>query len=127
MRMHANAKLGPAGRLALVRRISEGGSLRAAADESSVSVATAHRWWHRWLQADVAQRASGVWLQDRSSRPRRQPRRLGAEAEARILRRPRVHGLGAAAGRRRDRPSASDGLEGALPPWPLAPATRGAR
>src|SRR5215210_8133438 len=84
MRVHANAKLGPAGRLALVRKIDEGESLRAAALESSVSVATAHRWWHRWLEADAAQRSSGAWLQDRSSRPRRQPRRLGAEVEARI-------------------------------------------
>src|SRR4051794_8630762 len=84
MRVHANAKLGPAGRLALVRKISEGGSLRAAAEESSVSVATAHRWWHRWLEADAAQRASGVWLSDRSSRPHRQPRRASAEIEARV-------------------------------------------
>ena len=84
MRVHANAKLGPAGRLALVRKIGEGGSLRAAARESSVSVATAHRWWHRWLDADAQQRASGAWLADRSSRPRRQPRRTSAEIEARI-------------------------------------------
>ena len=84
MRVHANAKLGPAGRLALVRKIGEGGSLRAAAQQSSVSVATAHRWWHRWLEADAAQRSSGVWLRDRSSRPRRQPRHLSADAEARI-------------------------------------------
>ena len=84
MRVHANAKLGPAGRLALGRKIGEGGSLRAAAEESSVSVATAHRWWHRWLEADTAQRASGAWLHDRSSRPRRQPRRLSDGAEAQI-------------------------------------------
>jgi transposase InsO family protein len=84
MRVHANAKLGPAGRLALVRKIDGGGSLRAAALESSVSVATAHRWWHRWLEADAAQRSSGGWLQDRSSRPHRQPRRLSADVEARI-------------------------------------------
>ena len=38
MRVHANAKLGPAGRLALVRLIDGGCSLRAAARESSVSV-----------------------------------------------------------------------------------------
>ncbi len=84
MRVHANAKLGPAGRLALVQRIGEGESLRTAARGSSVSVATAHRWWHRWLEADAAQRASGVWLADRSSRPHRQPRRTSAELEARI-------------------------------------------
>src|SRR5215210_4389824 len=60
MRVHANAKLGPAGRLALVRKSSEGWSFRAAADESSVSVATAHRWWHRWLEADATARERGV-------------------------------------------------------------------
>ena len=53
MRVHANAKLGPAGRLALVRLVDGGCSLRAAAKESSVSVATAHRWWHRWQDASA--------------------------------------------------------------------------
>ena len=124
MRVHANAKLGPAGRLALVRKIDEGRSLRAAAQESSVSVATAHRWWHRWLEADATQRASGVWLQDRSSRPHRQPRRLSADARGADLRGPGGDGLGAAVGRRRDRAAASDGLEGAPPARPLAPAAR---
>ena len=37
-------KLGLAGRLQLVRLIEGGCSFRAAAAESSVSVATAHRW-----------------------------------------------------------------------------------
>ena len=49
MYLHANAKLGLAGRLALVRAIEEGLSLKAAAAAFSVSPATAHRWWHRWL------------------------------------------------------------------------------
>src|SRR3954453_23794416 len=84
MRVHANAKLGPAGRLALVRRVCEGTSLRAAARESAVSVATAHRWWHRWLDASAEQRRSGGWTCDRSSRPHRQPRRTDPEIEARI-------------------------------------------
>ena len=57
MRVHANAKLGPVGRLALILNVLEGESLRAAARESSVSVATAHRWWHRWLAASAEQRA----------------------------------------------------------------------
>jgi transposase InsO family protein len=85
MRVHANAKLGPAGRQALVGRVLEGESLRTAAEESSVSVATAHRWWHRWLDASAEQRCSGAWLEDRSSRPRRSPRQLTAEQEAPIL------------------------------------------
>ena len=96
MRVHANAKLGPAGRLALVRRIGEGESLRTAAHGSSVSVATAHRWWHRWLQASAQQRVSGAWLRDRSSRPRRCPRQLTAEQEAPILRARQRTGLGPA-------------------------------
>jgi transposase InsO family protein len=96
MRVHANAKLGPAGRLALVKKVLEGESLRAAAAESSVSVATAHRWLHRWLDASVQQRCSGVWLEDRSSRPRRSPRRLTSEQEARILRARERTGLGPA-------------------------------
>ena len=51
-------KLGLAGRLQLVRLIESGCSLRSAAAESSVSVATAHRWWHRWKTASEAERAS---------------------------------------------------------------------
>src|SRR4051794_8081802 len=84
MRVHANAKLGPAGRLALVRLIGEGACLRAAARASSVSVATAHRWWHRWLAASDAERRSGAWARDRSSRPRRSPRMLAAGEQQRI-------------------------------------------
>jgi hypothetical protein len=41
--LHANAKLGLAGRLALVRAIEDGCSLKQAAC-FSVSPATAHRW-----------------------------------------------------------------------------------
>jgi transposase InsO family protein len=84
MRVHANAKLGPAGRLALVLLIEGGCSLRTAAAESSVSVATAHRWWHRWRDASAQERVSGAWLQDRSSRPHRHPGRVADELAARI-------------------------------------------
>jgi transposase len=48
MYLHANAKLGLAGRLAMVHAIEEGLSLRAAAAAFSVSPATAQRWWRRW-------------------------------------------------------------------------------
>src|SRR5207302_267650 len=37
------------GRLALVTAIDGGLSLKAAAAAFNVSPATAHRWWHRWL------------------------------------------------------------------------------
>jgi len=84
MRVHANAKLGPAGRIALIRRVEGGCSLRAAAAGSAVSVATAHRWWHRYRAADARERASGAWARDRSSRPRRSPRALSAGEQQRI-------------------------------------------
>src|SRR3954451_8008431 len=80
MCLHANAKLGLAGRLALVRAIEEGLSLKAAAAALSVSPATAHRWWHRWLDGGCRPEA----LLDRSSRPQRSPRLLGAELQQRI-------------------------------------------
>jgi transposase InsO family protein len=84
MRVHANAVLGPAGRLALVEKVLEGESLRSVAAQRAVSVATVHRWWHRWLEASEQARRSGSWAADRSSRPRRSPRRLDAAEEQRI-------------------------------------------
>ena len=80
MYLHANAKLGLAGRLALVAGIEGGLSLRAAATAFNVSPATAHRWWHRWL--DGGRRPET--LVDRSSRPHRSPRLLAAEFQERI-------------------------------------------
>jgi transposase len=84
MFLHANAKLGLAGRLALVRAIEGGLSLRAAAAAFGVSPATAHRWWHRWLEAGEETRLSSVCLLDRSSRPSRSPRQLAEEFEEAI-------------------------------------------
>ena len=80
MYLHANAKLGLAGRLALVRAIDDGLTLKAAAAAFSVSPATAHRWWHRWLEGGRRPEA----LLDRSSRPHRSPRLLAAELQERI-------------------------------------------
>ena len=80
---HRNAKLGLAGRHALVRSVEGGMTLKAAAAAFSVSPATAHRWWHRWLAADEEARRRLSCLFDRSSRPRRSPRQLTPElAEA---------------------------------------------
>jgi transposase len=80
MYLHANAKLGLAGRLALVGTIEDGCSLKAAAAAVRVSPATAHRWWHRWL--DGGRQAAA--LMDRSSRPHHSPRLLAAELQERI-------------------------------------------
>jgi transposase InsO family protein len=90
MQLHANAKLGLSGRHALVCAIEGGLSLRAAAAAFSVSPATAHRWWHRWLAGERRRAA----LRDVSSRPHRQPRRLSRAEEEPILRARRETGYG---------------------------------
>jgi transposase InsO family protein len=81
MSHHRNAKLGLAGRLALVRGIEGGMTLKQAAVCFNVSPATAHRWWHRWLEAGEEARATLSCLFDRSSRPRCSPRQLAPELE----------------------------------------------
>lgn len=95
MQLHANAKLGPAGRVALVGLIDQGMTFRAAAAALGVSPATAHRWWHRWRDSGaMADRATSTWFCDRSSRPHRQPRRLSVAEEESILRARRETNLG---------------------------------
>jgi transposase InsO family protein len=78
-------RLGLAGRLQLVLLIERGCSFRSAADQSSVSVATAHRWWRRWVEASEAERVSRVCLRARPPVPKSCPWALSAEAEQRIL------------------------------------------
>jgi len=94
MVLHRNAKLGLAGRLALVEAIEGGMSLKAAAAAFSVSPATAHRWWHRWREASEQARSSLACLLDRSSRPQRSPRELAAELQERICACRRATGWG---------------------------------
>lgn len=76
MATHPKARLGLAGRQALVLSIQRGNSIRQAARTFNVSAATAHKWWHRHL--------CGEGLEDRSSRPHRQPRLLDDAAQKRI-------------------------------------------
>jgi transposase InsO family protein len=94
MGVHANAKLGPAGRRELVRLIREGASERQAAACLSVAPATAHRWALREREASAEERATGAWALDRSSRPRRSPGRTDAVIEQRICRERRRTGWG---------------------------------
>jgi len=84
MSFHRNAKLGLGGRSALVGAIEGGLSIRAAADRFNVSPATAHRWWHRWREADEESRRTLACLFDRSSKPHCSPRELAAELQERI-------------------------------------------
>jgi transposase InsO family protein len=90
MVLHRNAKLGLAGRRALVEAIEAGLSLKAAAAAFGVAPATAHRWWHRWIEGGRCLEA----LMDRSSRPLRSPRRTVAAVEERVLRARRETGYG---------------------------------
>jgi transposase InsO family protein len=83
MSFHRNAKLGLAGRYALVCAVEGGMTLKEAAASFSVSPATAHRWWHRWREAGEEGRQTLSCLFDRSSKPHRSPRQLAPElAEA---------------------------------------------
>jgi transposase InsO family protein len=84
MVLHRNAKLGLAGRYALVRVVEDGCSLKAAAAAFNVAPATACRWARRWREASEQERRTLVCLHDRSSRPRRMPRLLALAEQRRI-------------------------------------------
>lgn len=89
MKLHANAKLGPKGRLVMCRRVvEEGWSLTKAAEAAGVSERTCRKWVDRY-------RAEGeAGLSDRSSAPKSIPHRTPDERVAVIaaLRRLRLTG-----------------------------------
>ena len=90
MNVHKNAKLTPAGRAELVKRVLfEKESVKEVAHQMRVSERTVRKWVRRY----EAEGVSG--LEDRSSRPHRSPRRLGSKLVRRIeaLRRRRYTGL----------------------------------
>jgi len=84
MGLHRNARLGLAGRRALVADVEAGCSCREAARRRGVSPTTACKWWGRWSIATIEQRSSLSCLEDRSSRPHRLPRLLPAAEQQRI-------------------------------------------
>ena len=90
MNVHKNAKLTPAGRAELVKRVlCESQSVKEVGRAMGVSRRTVYKWVRRF-------EAEGVrGLEDRSSRPRRSPRRLTHKLVTRIerLRRRRYTGL----------------------------------
>jgi transposase InsO family protein len=80
MKLHGNARTCPRSRRLLVERVEEGWTVQRAAAAAGVSVRTAAKWRARW-------RAEGErGLLDRSSRPRRQPRRTPAERVEAVVR-----------------------------------------
>jgi transposase InsO family protein len=74
MQLHANARTCPKSRALIARRVlGEGWSLAAAAEAAGVSERTAAKWVRRFGSEGLA------GLRDRSSAPRRRPRRIAAE------------------------------------------------
>jgi transposase InsO family protein len=88
--MHRNARLTVWGRTELCRRIEAGRPVAHVADEMGVSRASAYKWWRRWVEEGPA------GLEDRSSRPKRSPRRTPAPIERKIEYLRRRHKLGPA-------------------------------
>ena len=88
--MHRNARLTPAGRLLLCRRIEAGWPVAHAAESMGISRDRAYVWWRRYQ----AEGAPG--LEDRSSRPHRCPTRTKASRERRVVELRRKRGLGPA-------------------------------
>src|SRR5919202_1293834 len=88
MDVHSNARTTPHGRLLMVERLREGWGVAAVAAAAGVDPKTVRKWRDRFAAAGEA------GLRDRSSRPRRSPRRLdGAAADAiEVLRRERLSG-----------------------------------
>ncbi len=76
---HANARLTPAGRLILCRRIAAGRPVAQVAAEMGISRACAYRWWARYRQHGQA------GLVDRASRAHHHPGRIPDQLEAAIL------------------------------------------
>jgi transposase InsO family protein len=79
MRLHPNAKTTPKTRQLLVRRVTQQGWSQAeAAEAAEVSVRTVAKWVQRSRRGDQG-------LEDRSSRPHRQPRAVEAQRVAAIV------------------------------------------
>ena len=94
MGLHRNARLGLAGRRALVRDVEAGCSCREAARGRGVAPTTACKWWRRWCAASEEERSSLRCLEDHSSRPHRSPRLVAAAEQARICAARRRSGWG---------------------------------
>jgi hypothetical protein len=84
MEGHGTCRLGPGARRRLVEVAKAEGSQKRAAGPLFVWPATVNRWVKREREATAAERSSGAWARDRSSRPRRSPRMLGEAEHDRI-------------------------------------------
>jgi len=93
MNVHKNARLTPSGRALLADRVASGWTVKAAAGAAGVSRRTAHKWLARHRLGGERRH------HDRSSAPRRCPRRTSPHVVAQIerLRRQRMTGPAIAA------------------------------
>ena len=88
MNVHKNARLTPAGRALLADRVEHGWKVKAAAEAAGVSRRTCYKWLARHRLGDERRH------HDRSSAPRRCPRRVADDLVGRVeaLRRQRLTG-----------------------------------
>ncbi|MFD3688545.1 IS481 family transposase [Nocardiopsis sp. NPDC058631] len=88
---HANARLTPAGRLALARCVvDDGWPLRRAAERFQVAPTTAMRWSQRYRTLGPA------GMTDKTSRPHHSPRRTPTRRERRVIKLRHTHRWGPA-------------------------------
>jgi transposase InsO family protein len=88
MNVHKNARLTPSGRALLANRVMSDWTVKSAAEAAGISVRTAHKWLGRHRLGGERRHC------DRSSAPRRCPRRTSPQglAEIEALRRQRMSG-----------------------------------
>jgi transposase InsO family protein len=78
--VHKLAKVTPTGRRGMIRRLVQGEPVARVAAGFGLSRTTVYRWWRRYQAEGLA------GLEERSSRPRRSPRRLPRYRRRQILR-----------------------------------------
>src|SRR5580765_1126025 len=127
MGLHRNARLGLAGRRRLVADVEAGLSCRAAARRRGVSPTTACKWWRRWSEAALVGAAVVVVPRGPLVTAALLAAAFAGGRAAADLRGAAPVGLGAAVDRRRDRPSARDGLASAQAGGDLTAAQSGTR
>jgi leucine-zipper of insertion element IS481 len=85
---HRNAPLTPQGRRLLCRRFEAGTPIAHVAAAMGISRRCASKWWHRYLELGTDD------ICDRSSRPRRSPRRVAERVGTKICWHRRVEKFG---------------------------------
>ena len=104
MDIHDNARTTPRSRMLMAQRLATGWNLAAVAQALGVTPKTVRKWRDRFASEGQA------GLADRSSRPRRSPRKLSPSAEAEIVALRQQRFTGPAIARRLQRPVSTIGV-----------------